>query len=231
MHKGIEMKMRINMVKTIKGYLVFTSFVYRIAMFGILPLALITLDICGAAFMGDDVSVLFVVMPLLMIMAEILADTWMFGGIQGKDAAKIDFLKTSPKGMGLLRNALTMDLARRLCSMSGVMTACVLVNLAWGVEMFGGDAVKGLGVVLSLILSSYTISVLCIILARFGTMFWQSILVSYLGLFLESVCVGFLMAVGHPFVWSLVYAVLAAGVSVLAVKVVMNKVKGGYYDK
>lgn len=218
-------------MKTIKGYLAFTSFVYRIAMLGILPVAIIAVDIWAAALMGEDVRVLLVVMPFLMIMVEILADTWMFGGIQGKAAERIDFLKTSPKGMGLLQRALIMDLVRRFLSLSGIMAVCVLVNLAWGVEMFGGDAVKGLGVILSLILSSYAVTVICIILARFGTMLWQSILVGYLGLAIESVYVGFLIVLGHPFVWCCVCGVLAVGASVLAVKIVMKKVRSGYYDR
>lgn len=218
-------------MKTIKGYLAFTSFVYRIAMFGILPVALVAVNIWAAAFMGDDVRVLLGVMPFLMIMVEILTDTWMFGGIQGKSAARIDFLKTSPEGMGLLQKALIMDLVRRFLSFSGIMAACVLVNLVWKVEMFGGDAVKGLGVILSLILSSYAVSVFCIILARFGTMLWQSVLVGYLGLVIESVYVGFLIVLGHPFVWCCVCAVLAVGASILAVKIVMRKVRGGYYDR
>ena len=209
-------------MKTIKGYLAFTSFVYRIAMFGILPVALIVVNIWAAAFMGDDVRVLLAAMPFVMIMVEILADTWIFGGIQGKAAARIDFLKTSPKGMGLLQKALIMDLVRRLLS---------LVNLAWGVEMFGGDAVKALGVILSLILSSYAVTVFCVILARFATMLWQSMLVGYLGLVIESVCVGFLIVLGYPFVWCCIFAVLAVGVSILAVKIVMKKVRGGYYDR
>lgn len=213
------------MVKKIKGYLVFTSLFYRIVMFGVLPVALIAMDILSALFMGDGVRVVFVAIPFLILMVEIVVDTWLFGGIQGKDAEKIDFLKTSPKGMGLLRNALVMDLVRRLCFLSGIMAACVLVNLALGVDMIGGDTARRLGVILALILSSYTVSVFCTILARFGTMFWQSILAGYLGLFLESVCVGFLIVSGHPYVWSLVYATLAVGASILAVKVVMKFVE------
>lgn len=217
-------------MKTIKGYLAFTSLVYRIAMFGILPLAFIALDIWAALKgQGYNVQVLLMMMHILIVMVEILADTWMFGGIQGKAAARIDFLKTSPKGMELLQKALIMDLVRRFLSLSLIMAAWVLTK-SWGVDVFGGDAVKGLGVILALILSSYTVTVLCIILARFATMFWQSVLVGYVGVIIESVCVGFLIALGHPYVWSLAYAALAVGSSILAVKIVMRKVRRGYYD-
>lgn len=216
------------MVKIIKGYLVFTSLFYRIIMFGILPVAFIALDICAAAFKGRNVQVLLIIMHLLIVMVEVLADTWVFGGIQGKDAAKIDFLKTSPKGMGLLRNALVMDLVRRFLSLSVIMAACVLIK-SRGVDMFGGDAVKGLGVTLSLILSSYAVTVLCIILARFASMLWQSMLAGYLGVLIESAYVGVLIALGHPLVWCFVFAVLAMGASILAVKVVM-KYAGAWRD-
>lgn len=219
------------MMKTIKEYLVFTSFVYRIVMFGVLPLGLIALYTLAVAFAGGEAGFLLAMMPFLMITVEVIADTWMFGGIQAKDAEKIDFLKTSPRGMGLLRNALTMDLVRRLLSMSCIMAVCTLANLVLRVEMFGGDAARGLGISLSLILSSYGFSVLCTILARFGTMFWQNLLTVYLGIFLESVCVGLLIVFDHPLVWALCYAVLAAGASVLAVTIAMRKVRGGYYDK
>lgn len=217
------------MIKIIKGYLAFTSFAYRIVMFGILPVAFIALDI-WAAFKGDNAHILLIIAHILIVMAEVLADTWMFGGIQGKAAERIDFLKTSPKGMGLLQKALIMDLVRRFLSLSVIMAACVLIK-SRGVDMFGGDAVKGLGVTLSLILSFYTVTVLCIILARFATMLWQSVLVGYLGVLIESAYVGVLITWRHPFVWCFVFAVLAVGASILAVKIVMKKVRGGYYDR
>lgn len=218
-------------MKIIKKYLVFTSVLYRIVMFGILPAGLVVLYVIAMLFMGEDMKYTLILMPFPVILAEIVADTWMFGGIQAKDAAKIDFLKTSPRGMGLLRNALAMDLVRRLVFLSAVMAACALGNIALGVELFGGDAVKGLGVILSLILSAYSVSVLCTVFTRFGTMFWQNIVAAYVGMILESFCVGFLVTLDYPFAWALLYAVLAAGASFLSVKIVMAKIRGGYYDQ
>lgn len=229
----LEIRMRFSMKKAIKGYLVFTSCIYRIVMFGVLPFALIALYILLTVFMEGNAFLLFCAVPFLIIMAEIVADTWLFGGIQRKDAAKMDFLKTSSKGMGLLRNALTMDLVRRFLSFSGVMVICLLVNIniGKGMEMFGGSVIKGLGVILALILSAYAVSVLCTLLSRFGTMLWQSLMAGYLGLFMESVCVGFMVSLGHPLIWCCVFGVLALGISVLAVNAVMKNVRGGYYDE
>ena len=223
--------MRVNIMKLIKEYLAFTSFVYRSVMFGIMPLVCIVGYICVGVFNHNYAGVLFSAMPVMVLVAEIVADTWLFGGIQGKDAAKIDYLKTSPKGMGMLRNALAMDLVRRVLFLLLVMTVCALANIDLGVDMYGGDWARRLAITLSLILSSYMVSVLCILFARFGAMLWQNMLAAYLGIFLESVCIGAVIAFDHPFAWAFLYAVLAAGASVLAVKTAMKKVRGGYYDK
>lgn len=222
-------------MKSIKAYLVFTSIIYRVVMFGVLPLVLIALYALANMAMGDGagtaVPFLIIAIPFLTIMIDVIADTWMFGGMQRKDGAKMDFLKTSSKGMGLLENALTMDLVRRLFSLSGIMAVCLLVNAVRGERMFENNAAKGVGFILSLILSAYTVSVLCTLLSRFGTMLWQSILVGYLGLLVESVCMGSLISVWHPLVWCCVYGILAIVVSVLAIKAVMRNVRGGYYDE
>ncbi|MCM1376803.1 MAG: hypothetical protein NC245_17140 [Muribaculum sp.] len=218
-------------MKAIKAYFVFTSTIYRLVMFGVMPLALIVLYALAGAAMKDVASFLVTTIPFLAIMVDVISDTWVFGGIQRKDAAKMDFLRTSPRGMGLLQNALAVDLARRLLTLSGIMALCLLTNAVQGVRMFQNSPANGVGVILSLILSAYTVSALCTLLSRFGTMLWQNILVCYLGLFVESVCVGFLVSLGHPWVWCGVYGVLALGASVLSVKAVMKNVRGGYYDE
>ena len=217
-------------MKAIKGYLAFTSYIYRIVMFGVLPLALIALYVLGTVVMGNAALIMIFIIPFVAVMVEVAADTWMFGGIQRKDAAKMDFLKTSSGGMGLLQDALVMDLARRLLSLSGVMVICLLVSAVGGVEMFK-DTAEGAGIIVSLILSAYAVSVLCTLLSRFGAMFWQSLMAGYLGLFIEAMCVWLLVLPGHPLVLCCIYGVLALGVSVLAVRFAMKKVRGGYYDE
>ena len=93
-------------MKIIKKYLVFTSVLYRIVMFGILPAGLVALYVIAMLFMGEDMKYTLILMPFPVILAEIVSDTWMFGGIQAKDAAKIDFLNAcgSVSGHGGMRS-------------------------------------------------------------------------------------------------------------------------------
>lgn len=223
------------MMKKIKGYLLFTSLVYRIIMFGVLPLVFGGGYIAATAVMGDgDVPALLtmiLLIPTLLVMIEIFADNWMFGGIQDRDGAKMDFLKTSPKGMKLLENALMLDLVRRLVTLSAIMAVCFLANMAMGIKMFGGDAVKGAGVLAGLALASYTFSVLGTLLTRFFSWTWGNLLVGNVAMSVYVFCcVKFLMT-GKLIALNGVFALLAVGATVLAVKVAMGKVRGGYYDK
>lgn len=221
------------MVKMIKRYLIFTSPVYRIFMFGVLPLVVGGGYIAATAIIKDVPALLIEILliPTLLLLLEIFADNWMFGGIQEKDGAKMDFLKTSPKGMKLLESALVLDLVRRLVTLSVVMAFCFFANMAMGIEMFGGDAVKGAGVFAGLVLASYTLSVLGTLFTRFFSLIWSNLLVGYVAMFVYTFCCVRFLLTGKLIALNCVFALLAVGATVLAVKVAMGRVMGGYYDK
>lgn len=221
------------MVKKIKGYLLFTSLVYRIIMFGVLPLVFGGGYIAATVVIKDVPALLTIILliPTLLLLIEIFADNWMFGGIQERDGAKMDFLKTSPEGMKLLENALVLDLVRRLVTLSMIMAVCFLANMAMGIEMFGGDAVKEAGVLAGLALASYTLSVLGTLITRFFSWFWGNCLVGNVAMYVNMFCCGGLLRTEKLIALNCVFALLAAGATVLAVKAAMGRVKGGYYDK
>ncbi len=118
------------MKRIIKSYLVFTSLIYRIVMFIVMPVVMIAVILWqGGVFGGvgslnlyevPDVVVSMVVM-LSLPMVEIVSDTWMFGGIQSKGADKLEYLKTSSIGMQVLRRALSIDLLRKFLSAVGII--------------------------------------------------------------------------------------------------------------
>lgn len=218
------------MVKKIRGYLLFTSSVYRIVMFGILPLILAGSYVVFTTVEGDVFILLFMIM-VLMVMVEILADNWMFGGIQDREGAKMDFLKTSPKGMKLLENALALDLVRRLVTMSAIMAVGFITNRIRGIRLFGGDVMKEAGVLAGLTLVSYALSVLGTLLTRFFSLIWGNLLVGCAAIFIDSLCCAAVLMTGNLIALDCVFALLAVGATVLAVKAAMGKVRGGYYDR
>ncbi len=214
------------MVKKIKEYLVFTSCAYRIVMLAVLPIVFILLY--AASTWATD-GAMIIMVPALSVLAEIIGDYWMFGGIQNREAAKMDFLKTSQKGMKLLETALAGDLIRRLLSLLAITGICLLYNVSLGIRTYIG----GLTGALCLILAAYILSVLGTLLTRFGDMFQMNLLVGNVGIILQAIYGSFWFTAekqpAAPFVLA-VLAVLAVGVSILAVRTAMGRVKGGFRD-
>lgn len=64
----------------------------------------------------------------LIITLEIFADYLIFGGISAKDTNKLDYLKTSPRGMSCLQKALLSDGVRRLLSMFFIVGGSCLLS-------------------------------------------------------------------------------------------------------
>lgn len=209
------------MKKIIKSYLVFTSFVYRIVVFLVVPV----LSMCAGVYtvsrfgeMGE-----FGVMPaaVLLAAAEIISDNWLFSGLQAKEAEKMDFLKTSGFGMEMMQNALILDLLRKFLTALVVITACYLL--------------KGMpGNPLRMVLISYDVTVLGTFICRYWGSMWINVCFGQAATVLIPVC---LLCMSQPdsgepgHGLSLLFLILGILISVLAVTKAMRKVKGGYYDK
>lgn len=214
------------MKRKIKSYLVFTSYLYRAVMFGAVPAAALAVYVLFTKTTGFS---WLLSIPVVVILVEIAADNWMFGGIQGKDAEKMDFLKTSSHGMQIMQDALLLDLLRRLLSLAGISAVCVLAGAVLGDDMLTapGELAQKL---LCVMFVSYDISVLGTLLARFGSAVWINFVIGYAGIVLGAIG-SFLMMSVNTAVSGLILAVLAALLSILAVKTAMRKIRGGYYDK
>lgn len=228
------------MGRMLKSYLVFTSAPYRMVMYALIPIGMVGISAWTGSHVGEAALLLAAV---LLTMLEIVSDSWLFGGIQARDSEKIDYLKTSGRGMGFLRNALIMDLIRKffysLWVVGGgyfVLWLCGISSLKGGVQGdYGGSGAAGtrIGILLCFALTSYFFSTLGTFLSRFGSMFWINILTGYVCTIFAAVCPLLMVSLGYNIIWfcNLFSALFCAGASVLTVKIAMRKYEGGYYDK
>lgn len=217
----------------IKGYLVFTSFGYKIILFAVLPLVLLGLQLAiSMIYQGTG-------LPLFggtLVLVEILADNWFLGGIQDKNSEKIDYLKTSGKGMRIMKNVLITDVVRRFLSCAVIlgMAQAIAQVCACAAGVSEKSRIAPLQVLFVLLLT-YTLSALGVFLARFTSYLWVNLLYGYIGsivgltagLIWISLALPGALAAGAVFF----LAVLAVGISVLMVAIAMIKVEGSYYDK
>lgn len=217
----------------IKGYLVFTPFGYKIILFAVLPLVLLGLQlVISMIYQGTG-------LPLFggtLVLVEILADNWFLGGIQDKNSEKIDYLKTSGKGMRIMKNVLITDVVRRFLSCAVIlgMAQAIAQVCACAAGVSEKSRIAPLQVLFVLLLT-YTLSALGVFLARFTSYLWVNLLYGYIGsivgltvgLIWISLALPGALAAGAVFF----LAVLAVGISVLMVAIAMIKVEGSYYDK
>lgn len=217
--------------RKIKSYFVFTAFCYRLVIFVILPLVMLAFSSLLSMLMGEkSYFVTLFLVPLFLIIIEIAADNWMFGGIQAKGAEKMDFLRTSKRGMGMMEDALTLDLIRRLFSMAGITLLSFLAEAL----LMGGTAAEGFKmtpVLLSILFFCYDISVLGTLIARFATDIWINFLVGYAGFFVGLLGIMAARLTEWGAAPAIVFAALAVPLNILTVKTAMKKVRGGYYDE
>lgn len=216
------------MKQKIRSYLVFTSFWYKIIMFAVLPAALLGMQVFSSVvFQGTAIHLSVAV----LILAEVMADNWFLGGIQEKGSEKIDYLKTSSRGMEIMKSVLVMDLMRRLLFHVGILGVSWVITQIFGATI---EAAKlaGLGKVLLAVALTYTLSVLGIFIARFTSYLWVNLLCGYIGsiagLAILLVCISMPVSVVLP---DIGLVVLGGGISFLMVKIAMLKVEGSYYDK
>lgn len=228
------------MRRMLKSYLVFTSAPYRIVMYVLVPIGMIGISTWAGSRLGEAALLLT---AMLLTMLEVISDSWLFGGIQARDPEKIDYLKTSGRGMRLLRNALVMDLARKFLYSLWVVGVgyfvlwlCGISSLKEGGQWgYGGTGTAGIriGILLCFALTSYFFSAFGTFLSRFGSMFWINWLIGYPCMIFTALCPPLMVSHGYHKIWfcNLFSALLCAGISVLAVKIAMRKCEGGYYDK
>lgn len=210
------------MVKYYKCYKVFLSGkLMKLLMYLVYPLA--TLLWCGMIALGMGAEKVYGMYALLltssMIMwAEMLLDNFTYGGICAKDTNKLEYLKTSHRGMSVLKNSLIVDKLRR------ALTAIVILVLIYAVC----HEQVSVGQLVSLIAGIIIIMELGLLLSRHFTSFNWVLIIAWVVNSLGAV-VGFL-AVKLASVFVILFLLVAVAVAMISNRVIMKKAKKSFYD-
>lgn len=222
--------MRGKMKQIIKSYLVFASFLYKILLLLVLPVVLLGIQVfASAALQGTTIPLSI----FMLILVEVPGDILVLGGIQEKNSEKMDYLKTSPRGMKVMKNVLVMDLVRRFLACVIIFALSRLIMSAFGAAP-EAEKLAGPGALLLAVLLSYTLAVLGIFISRFCSLLWINLLCSYIGAIAGIIL--FFIGAGNYFplllpMMNAALGILAVGLSILTVKIAMMKVEGSYYDR
>lgn len=222
------------MKNKLKSYLVFTSLMYRVLVYFIVPIFMAGIVFVYGGALGGAVPI---VISVLLSAAEIVCDNWLFGGIQAKDAERLDYLKTSERGNKIMRNALRMDIVRKLLTALIVLGICFVVPI-WSKGGKGYIALQASGTTEALLSTysyavaiSWCCSIFGIFIARYGSMVWTNAMVGYGVAMLETGLWSISGRMKNLWGYSLFYILVGVAFSVLCVKAAMKRMEDGYCDK
>lgn len=212
------------MKRKIQSYLVFTTGLYRLVLFLLLPLFLLGLEL----FLGsDNFFMIMYVFVTILLFAEIMLDNWSFGGIAARNNTQIEYLKSSKRGMELIQNGLIASMARQFLECGAVLA---LGGMIFGIQNKNAVIdVPPLLLGLNLLFLEYTLAVLAVTVARFFDGWMVNMGIAYAASLL--LVGGIYLTAINLYVALPVFAVMALIVSVAGVKLTMGRVKESYYDK
>ena len=213
------------MIRKIKCYLAFTPFLYQLILFILVPVALIVLQAAMAPRQTWSMAVgLNLTTALVLLEVEVFLDYWAFGAICAREGMQMTYLRTSPRGIKLLKTALGVNLVRQF--FAGLIP--MLLGFVCRLQMGGGFEVEYAARSMAYVLLGYIFLVTASTIARFFDGLMLNLGIANIAL-ITMMLVGIFMFLAPPILVILVpLAVLA---SIASVGIAVNRVKEGYYDR
>ncbi len=210
------------MGKRMKSYLVFTGLGYRVVMFIVIPVVL--------TIFGTALSILFdfpgyLLSAYMLPTIEIMADAFVFEGIASKKIAHLEYLKTSKRGIKLMRDALQGGMIRMLISSAVLLCVNHLIYLGIAGESWNMNSVF---VLLWFCVFIYVIAMSMLVIARFFISAQVNYILGFFGVLLELLVLWFGKNLYVSFV---ILVIIGIAVSVFSVKIVEKRMRESYYDK
>ncbi len=210
------------MVKYYKCYRVFLSgTLMKLVMYLIYPL--VTLMWSGLVYLiaaaGFSNAAFGLIMTAgMMIGEELVLDSFVYGGLLAKDSNKLEYLKTSYRGISVLKKSLIVDKFRRL------VTVILVFVMVCGVC----NEQINIGQLMSLIFVTAIVMELGLLAIRhFSSFNWTLVLTMVA--YSVGMAVGFL-ALRVAAIFAVLFLLLLVAVILVSNRITMKKAEGSFYD-
>lgn len=212
------------MERKMRNYLVFVPAGYRLVLLLLECIATVGIQV----WLGVEEFVMVVyIAVILLLLAEMMFDYWLFGALASKNGLQLEYLKTSQRGMPVLKMALWGHMLDQLAA--ELLIVAVNGGVFWWRE--GKLFLEGRAVVccLAMIVLGYFLLVTGTTVSRFFDGFMVSVLTGAAAIVL--------MLGISALIWNnpirmcgliLVLTILAITISM---RITMKRVKESYYDR
>lgn len=204
----------------VKSYHVFVPQMWsKLFVYLAYPVFLVWLS-CALSGWGIPAQACLMIAGINVATVEIIWDSMVFGGIASKDTNKLEYLKTSVRGMKVLRYSIIADAVRRVLSTS------VILGAVYAIVKPEMDAVKLFGC----IFATLGCAELSLLITRSFTMLVVMLVVLSVVATVSTYVMGHIYAdgLGWSCLLALVFYVLVAMIGRV---IIMKKAKGSYYDE
>lgn len=164
----------------------------------------------------------------MVLVAEIVSDFFIYGGITSKDTGRLEYLKTSTKVKAVLTKSLIVDAARRFFSIGCILTGTFFLVSATERKEYGIH----IRYLVELILAVYLLSTVAVGITRCFTLIWANVLACALmrEVFAVLWWLLFRMQKGYAVVIAL-FVILSAGAAIWNVRNVRNRLQKSYFEE
>jgi hypothetical protein len=163
-----------------------------------------------------------------VVVAEFMLDAFVFRGIATKQTNRLDYLKTSAKGMPLLWKVLWADGLRRFLSIAVVVLGSYGTSWLRGTNFPSVEQGKEIFAYTVMVWGCVELGLVCM---RHCMNQYAHLLVVY-GMDILVILLGFLLGKWQVRLWQLLLlAVAAFGIAYFARKRIMKKARDSYYDE
>ena len=216
-----------------KSYLAFTTIAYKVVLFILAPLAAIGIQVLLAPMEYSEPGPGLYLTAVLMVELEIVMDYWAFGAVAAKGNGCLEYLKTSARGLKLMKTALWQDafrvFAECLLVLSLGMAAHHLVRrdfAGFTRQMEAGETLK----LLAIAMAAYFVAMSGQLITRYFDNIQVNMVVA--ALTANSILLFLLWMVNLSGYFMLAaLTIFSVTISVLGLRQIMTRVEESYYDE
>ena len=184
--------------------------------------------IFAASAVGSHHSVLLGGLAAIFVLlpAEILADRLSFGGIAARGVGLPEYIKSSHRGLSVMRSALVCNLFRQLIYIAAVAAGCIGLGVAKDIFCMTGDLwmqAFDLCLLVAVLMAAF------VTVVRFFELTWAGLIAST---FADVVFIAGIVLVGKsPVLMAALLLPAAVVVPVVGLRVIEKRLERSYYDE
>lgn len=215
------------MKEAVKGYHIFLSKSWlKWAMYIPYPILLIGMVYLSSRYLTFFSYVCVGLACGMIVAVEMMIDTYVLMGIASRNTNRLEYLKTSSKGLSLLKKVLVLDAVRRFLS---IMVILAGVYFVIGADPAGNSNITPAQCFICIGITDLLVE-LAFLITRFFLNVWINLITTYIlwGIaFLE----GFIVLYKISFLPIFLVMVLCVGVIVTGRILILKRARESYYDR